>query len=130
MNGSGSWEVVEHLQSEMGVLGNGVVAKPWAIGFVRWDISGSMVDYDVRGIRTCSARLGYELVSMTVGPQGDPVARLLTAIARCGARAVLVPSREHIWASRRAVTEMCDLVVVSGGMVWERGYQWPRWFAR
>ncbi|MFX0576394.1 hypothetical protein [Nocardia nepalensis] len=107
-----------------------MATKPWAIGFVRWDISGSVVDHEVRRIRTCAARLGYALVPMTVGPQGDPVVRLLAAIARCGACAVIVPSREHIWASRRAVTEVCDLIVVSGDTVWMRGYQWPRWFAR
>ncbi|WP_433761052.1 hypothetical protein [Nocardia sp. CA-135398] len=130
MSGSEIWEVVGRLASETGALGNGVATKPWAIGFVRWDISGSMVDHDVRAIRTCAARMGYELVSMKVGPHGDPVARLLSAIARSGAHAVIVPSREHIWAARRAVTEICDLVVVTGDTVWERGHQWPRWFAR
>ncbi|MEV6335136.1 hypothetical protein AB0M12_10510 [Nocardia vinacea] len=130
MSGSEPWEVVGRLASETGALGNGVVIKPWAIGFVRWDISGSMVDHDVRATRCCAARMGYELVSMKVGPQGDPVARLLANIVRCGAHAVIVPSREHIWASRRAVTEICDLVVVAGDTVWERGHQWPRWFAR
>lgn len=130
MSGSEPWEVVGRLGSETGSLCDGVVATPWAIGFVRWDISGSMVDHDVRATRTCAARLGYGLVQMTVGPQGDPVVRLLSAIARCGAHAVIVPSGEHIWASRRAVTELCDLVVVVGGTVWERGHQWPRWFAR
>ncbi|MFE9320153.1 hypothetical protein ACIHDR_04720 [Nocardia sp. NPDC052278] len=130
MSGSEAWEVVGRLASETGSLGNGVSTKPWAIGFVRWDISGSMVDHDVRVTRCCAARMGYGLVPMTVGPQGDPVARLLSAIARCGAHAVIVPSREHIWASRRAVTEICDLVVVAGDTVWERGHQWPRWFAR
>lgn len=130
MSGSESWEVVELLRSETSALGNGAATKPWAIGFVRWDISGSLVDYDVRAIRACAARRDYNLVSMKVGPQGDPIARLLAAIVRCGAHAVIVPSREHIWASRRAVTEVCDLVVVSGDGLWERGYQWPRWFAR
>ncbi|MET8874110.1 hypothetical protein [Nocardia sp. NPDC004604] len=130
MSGSEPWEVVAGLGGETGAFGNGVAAKPWAIGFVRWDISGSMVDHDVRGIRNCAARLGYDLVPMTVGPQGDPVARLLAAITRCGAHAVLVPNCEHIWASRRAVTEVCDLIVVCGDTVWERGHQWPRWFAR
>jgi len=123
-------EVVELLDSETAANGTGVAAKPPAIGFVRWDISGSLMDRDVRAIRTCAARRDFGLVPMTVGPQGDPIARLLSAIVRCGAAAVIVPSREHIWASRRAVTELCDLIVVSGDAVWERGHQWPLWFAR
>ncbi|WP_225725248.1 MULTISPECIES: hypothetical protein [unclassified Nocardia] len=100
---------------------------PTAIGILRQDISGRHRRRDERIVEWLAQRWGYELPALLIVDDTElaPTLLLIEHIRAAAADAVIAPDREHIWPARRAVTELCDLILAGSEKTWSRGYHWP-----
>ncbi|MFD4438968.1 hypothetical protein ACFWPK_04220 [Nocardia sp. NPDC058519] len=90
--------------------------KPPAIGYLRSDVSGARKVWDQVQIRAVSARLGYRLIKTIEFSQhtDDPLAQLLSTIARDEVDAVVTPSAEHLGGEiPESLISAADVVIVS-----------------
>lgn len=99
--------------------------RPVALGFLVRDISGDQEQRDRDAISELAARWGYHLAMVIIGPGVEtPTLLLVEHIRVTDAVAVIAPEADHIWESRRAVTELCDLVVAQPERIWQHGHRW------
>jgi hypothetical protein len=97
-----------------------------ALGYIRLDRSGSDHAGEERAIRALAERRGYPDPEVLVVDRDAlmPTLLLMQAIRRVGASVVIAPTREHVWTSRRGLTEEVTLIVVAPEEIWERGHRW------
>lgn len=100
---------------------------PTAIGYVRQEFSTDDQFWHQIAMHRLAESWGYQLLPLLIVGPGVPAPTLLLVehIRHHDVAAVFVPTREHIWAQRRAVTELCDLIVVDTVEAWKRGHRWP-----
>lgn len=101
--------------------------RPTAISYVRQEISGVNTLNDQAAARELATRWGFELIQdLVVGSETlAPTLRLVRYVLDNDADALIVPDKRHIWPVRRAVTELCDLIMVEPQRTWKRGHRWP-----
>ncbi|MFD4442546.1 hypothetical protein ACFWPK_22525 [Nocardia sp. NPDC058519] len=90
--------------------------RPTAIGYIRADVSGSRKVWDQIQIRTLAERLGYRPIKTIEFSEhtADPIAQLLSTIARDEVEAVVVPSVEHLGGEiPESLISAADVVIVS-----------------
>lgn len=99
---------------------------PRALGFIRTDISGSLLDGHRRGIRNYAAANKLDLVHTLVIPANvrAPIFPLIENAHRRKVDVIIVPTLDHVQAWKRGVTEQWGLRVVAGAQEWARGYRW------
>lgn len=100
---------------------------PAAIAFLRCELSGSRTDEDEKAMRRYARRRGLRVAKVLKIEHGalDPTLRLINAVHAHSAKAVLIPQLLHLAATRRAVTEVCELVSIQPERTWPRGHRWP-----
>ncbi|GAB2675809.1 hypothetical protein [Nocardia goodfellowii] len=91
--------------------------RPTAIGYLRRDVSGISQTWDEIQIRSLSKRLGYDLAKTVVfGSETEHLlVRLIGAVRRADADAVIVPSTLHFYRADIPVelVHACDVVTVN-----------------
>lgn len=99
-----------------------------AIAYLRADLSGSRMDDHEKAIGRYARAHGYQLVKVLRLRPGalDPNLRLINAVKRHDAVAVLVPQLSHLSAARCHITEICALVSVAREKTWPRGHRWAQ----
>ncbi|MGV9540951.1 hypothetical protein ACWDSF_06460 [Nocardia beijingensis] len=101
---------------------------PAAIAFLRCELSGSRTDADEKALHRYARRNGLRVAKVLKIEHGalDPTLRLINAVHAHRAQAVLIPQLSHLSSTRRAVTEVCELVAVQPEeRKWPRGHRWP-----
>jgi hypothetical protein len=91
-------------------------AKPFALGYLRKDVSGTSQAWDEAQIRRLAKRLGYELSkTVTFGAGSDgPVGRLIDVVRDLDVDAVISPGLQHFDdAVPDELVQVCDLITVT-----------------
>ncbi|MEV5838843.1 hypothetical protein [Nocardia sp. NPDC052112] len=88
---------------------------PTAIGYLRWDVSGDAMDWDIAQIRKLATRYGYELAQIVWldGADTDIVAALRAAIRETDAEAVITPNLAHLDDRPEELVRCCDVITVN-----------------
>ncbi|MFD0360179.1 hypothetical protein ACFQZZ_01800 [Nocardia sp. GCM10030253] len=94
-----------------------------AIGFLRRDISGDDREVDEKAINDLAAAEGYRVDTiLTVGPDvPHPFSRILVAVSRTDADAVITPSHDHVADFARALLVVADLITITPQRALRRG---------
>jgi hypothetical protein len=94
-----------------------------AIGFLRRDISGVDREVDEKAINDLAAAQGYRVDTvLNVGPDvPHPFSRILVAVSRIDADAVITPSPAHVADFTRALLVVADLITVTPQQTLRRG---------
>jgi hypothetical protein len=102
-----------------------------AVGYIRLDQTGIDCEREKQAIHDTALRHGYDLAEMLVVDRDIyiPTLLLMQTIRRCSATLVISPTQDHVWTTRRGLTEVCHLMVLAPEQIWQRGHRWATYGA-
>ncbi|MEV2218929.1 hypothetical protein AB0E01_03520 [Nocardia vinacea] len=88
---------------------------PTAIGFIRQDVSGDAMDWDIAQIRKLATRYGYDLAEIVrlEGAGTHILAALREVIRETEAEAVIMPNLAHLDDRPEELVRACDVITVN-----------------
>ena len=89
-------------------------STPTAIGYLRLDLSGDAMDWDIAQIRKLAMRYGYDLAEIVRldGAGIHIVAALREVIRETDAEAVIMPNLAHLDDRPEELVRACDVITV------------------
>ncbi|WP_028476961.1 recombinase family protein [Nocardia sp. CNY236] len=100
-----------------------MTAKPTALGYLRRDVSGVTQAWHETQIRSLASRMGYELAKTVVfgANTSEPLARLVDAVRKIDADAVIVPDLHHIGPDvPTELVGVCEVITVHPHLTYPR----------
>ncbi|MFI6363145.1 hypothetical protein ACIBG0_10385 [Nocardia sp. NPDC050630] len=95
---------------------------PTAIGFLRPDVSGDAMDFEIAQIRKLATRYGYDLAEIVqrAGAGRDILAALHEVIRKTDAEAVIMPNLAHLDDRPEELVRACDVITVNPANTYAR----------
>ncbi|WP_433624817.1 hypothetical protein [Nocardia sp. CA-120079] len=95
---------------------------PTAIGYLRRDVSGDAMDWDIAQIRKLATRYGYDLAEIVrmEGAGTHVLAALREVIRKTDAEAVIMPNLAHLDDRPEELVRACDVITVNPNNTYAR----------